>query len=75
MLDYDPKDYLLFGLKHFDISVIKVEGKIIELEKGYTIEIEGKELFKLIHTGQVVAPFSDVEELCEFIKKDIEVNE
>ena len=35
---------------------------MIELEKDYSIEIEGKKLYKLKHEGQVVAPFADVEE-------------
>lgn len=75
MEDYDPKEFLLFGLNHFDITVNSHEGKMVYLEKEYTIEIEGKKLFKLLQNNQVIAPFSGVEELCKFIKKDMELNE
>jgi len=75
MDNYDPKEFLLFGLKHFDIKVDSCEGKMVNLEKGYAVEIEGKKLFKLLQNNQVIAPFSGVEALCEFIKKDIQLNE
>ena len=75
MDNYDPKEFLLFGLNHFNIGVDSHEGKMVYLEKDYTIEIEGKKLFKLLQNNQVIAPFSGVEELCEFIKKDIQLNE
>ena len=75
MEDYDPKEFLLFALNHFNLAVEKQEGKMIYLEKDYSIEIEGKKLFKLKQGGQVIAPFADVEEMCNFIKKDIELNE
>jgi len=75
MDNYDPKDFLLFGLNHFKITVDSHEGKMVYLEKGYTVEIEGQKLFKLLQNNQVIAPFSGVEELCEFIKKDIQLNE
>jgi len=75
MDDYDPKEFLLFGLNHFNISVTSHDGKMVYLEKKYTIEIEGKKLFKLLQNNQVIAPFSDVEELCNFIKTDMELNE
>lgn len=75
MENYDPKEYLLFALKHFDIEVVNQKGKMVSLEKGYTIEIEGQNLFKLIQDNQVVAPFADVEELCNFVKMDMQINE
>ena len=75
MENYDPKEYLLFALNHFNFKIISSEGKMVFLEKEYTIEIEGKNLFKLKQGGQVVAPFNDVEELCNFIKMDMQLNE
>lgn len=75
MEDYDPKDFLLFALNHFDIQVHSHEGKMVYLDMEYTIEIEGKNLYKLLQGGQVVAPFADVEELCNFIKMDRQLNE
>ncbi len=75
MEDYDPKEFLLFALNHFDLSVVKSDEKMIHIEQDYAIEIEGKNLFKLLQGGQVIAPFANAEELCNFIKKDIELNE
>ena len=69
-MDYDPKEFLLFALAHFGIEAISQEGNLVMLEKGYTIEIEGENLFKLLQDGMVVAPFADVESLCQFIKMD-----
>ena len=69
-MDYDPKEFLLFALAHFGIEAISQEGNLVMLEKGYTIEIEGENLFKLLQDGMVVAPFADVEALCQFIKMD-----
>ena len=74
MENFDPKEFLLFALNHFKLAINTQKGNWIELEKGYSIEIEGKNLFKLMHEGQVIAPFSDVEEMCNFIKKDMELN-
>ncbi|MEL6730250.1 MAG: hypothetical protein AAFY70_08410 [Bacteroidota bacterium] len=71
---FDPKAFLLFGLDHFQIQVEKIEGKMIYLQHDYLIEIEGPSLYKLMHQGQVVAPFADVEQLCEFIRQDISLN-
>jgi hypothetical protein len=66
--DYDPREFLLFALHHFDIKVAAAEDKLIRTEGGYAIEVEGQHLFKLLWQGQVVAPFDSVETLCRFIK-------
>ena len=75
MEDYDPKEFLLFALNHFNIKVVSEKGKMVYIEKEYAVEIEGKKLFKLLQNNQVIAPFSGVEELCNFIKMDMELNE
>ena len=75
MEDQDPKEFLLFALNHFGIIVTSHDGKMVHMNMGYTIEIEGKNLFKLIQNNQVIAPFNDVEELCNFIKMDMQLNE
>ena len=72
--EFDPKDFLLFGLNHYNIKVLKNEGMYIQLIHDYSIEIEGPSLYKLIHENQVVGPFSSVEKLCEFIVQDIKLN-
>ena len=73
MEDYDPKEFLLFALRHFGIKVIAHEGKIVNIDQDYVIEIEGNNLFKLLQANQVIAPFADVEELCNFIMMDMQI--
>ncbi|MBX2877239.1 MAG: hypothetical protein KTR30_34280 [Saprospiraceae bacterium] len=75
MEDFDPKEFLLFALHHFGLEVQDQVGKMVYLKQAYAVEVEGKNLFKLLQEGQVVAPFSDVEELCTFIKMDMQLNE
>lgn len=65
---FDPKELLLLVLSGMDIAVIREEGQHVEVENGYTIEVEGKSLYKLLYRNQVVAPFADVVEMCGFIK-------
>lgn len=65
---FDPKELLLLVLRGMDIEIKKEIGKFVEVENGYTIEVEGKGLYKLLHRNQVVAPFADVVEMCGFIK-------
>ena len=65
---YEPKELLLLVLKGMDIAILSENGKIVAVENGYTIEVEGKGLYKLLHNNQVVAPFLDVVEMGEFIK-------
>ncbi|MEM6345634.1 MAG: hypothetical protein AAF927_17210 [Bacteroidota bacterium] len=71
---FDPKAFLLFGLKHYGLEVIAEKGRHIQLKHEYEVEIEGPNLYKLIHQGMVVAPFGGVEELCEFVVQDIQLN-
>ena len=66
---YDPKELLLLVLRGMDIAILNENGKFVEVENGYTIEVEGKSLYKLSHDHQVIAPFVDVVEMGDFIKK------
>ena len=52
----------------FGLPVLDQQEKQIETQSGYVIEVEGLGLYKLIHLGDVIAPFDDLEELCIFIK-------
>lgn len=72
--EIDPKAFLFFGLKHYGIEIDKIDGEYLHLKYNYLIEIEGPFLFKLMHEGQVIAPFSRVEDLCEFLRQDIQLN-
>ncbi len=75
MEEYDVADFLRFALQHFDIQILRMEGATFDLEQGYAIEIESDQLFKLMYQQQVIAPFNNVEELCNFIKMDMQLHE
>jgi len=74
-MEVDPKEFLLFALQHFNLKVTAQQGKMVYLTGDYAVEVEGPGLYKLLQGGQVVAPFSGVEELCRFIKMDQQWNE
>ena len=52
----------------FELPVLRLQEKQIETQAGFVVEVEGPGLYKLIHLGDVVAPFDDLEDLCLFIK-------
>jgi hypothetical protein len=55
-------------MHQFGLPVLDQKGKQIITQSGYVIEVEGLHLYKLIHLGDVIGPFDDLEELCIFIK-------
>ena len=61
---------LLPALTYYDIEVVNRSEDTLELSGGYTVEVEGPTLYKLLSDGVVVAPFSDIDDLCQFIKAD-----
>lgn len=68
LAQYTPKELLLLVLAGMDIVVLSEAGNLVHLANEYLVEVEGASLYKLIHKGQVVAPFNDVIEMCNFIK-------
>lgn len=63
-----PKELLLLVLAGMEIPVLADEGPHVQVANGYTVEVEGPLLYKLVQHGQVIAPFTDVVEMCELIK-------
>lgn len=61
-------------LAEYGILLVSENEKNLFLESGYRIEVENPNLFKLLHAEQVVAPFDDIKELCEFIQMDKQLN-
>lgn len=64
----DTKENLIQALNRYHIQILNDRGKYIELENDYEIEIEANGIFKLRSEGLVIAPFADLDELCQFIK-------
>ena len=63
----DFKMHLLMALEYYGIPVVQDEGKRLELPRGYHVEVENHGVFKLMSEGRVIAPFDDLDELCQFI--------
>jgi hypothetical protein len=70
MLQYDEADFVAYALKESNIPVVARNGKYFELENGFLIEVEGRDLYKLSVEGWVISPFDDIGLLCSFIKKN-----
>jgi hypothetical protein len=66
---FDPHDYLLYALEQYGFAVQNDDGKLVALTNGYSIEIEGTDLWKLREDGKVIAPFADLDELCSFMQR------
>ena len=62
------KQQLLQAFQEQSIVILTDNGKFLELENDYSVEIEANGIYKLRSEGLVVAPFASVEELCQFIK-------
>ncbi|MDP3200361.1 MAG: hypothetical protein Q8M62_11065 [Algoriphagus sp.] len=62
-------DNLLEMMAVFGLPVLKQGEKQVETLSGFLIEVERVGLYKLIHLGDVIAPFDDLEEMCDFIKE------
>lgn len=60
-------DILLEALKYYGIEVVSVNGQHVKLQNNFEVEVETNGMYKLIDDGYVVAPFSDLNELCRFI--------
>ena len=62
-------EILLEALKVYEIEVVAIEGSHVKLQNKFEVEVEKNKLYKLIDDGYIVAPFSDLNDLCRFILK------
>jgi hypothetical protein len=60
-------EILLDALKVYNIEVLSIDGTHVKLQNNYEVEVEKNKLYKLIDDGYIVAPFADLNELCQFI--------
>lgn len=68
---YDEADFVAYALQEMKIHVLSRSGKFFELEKGFQIEVEGRDLYRLSNEGWVISPFNDIGDLCLFVKKNL----
>jgi ABC-type Na+ transport system ATPase subunit NatA len=61
------KEILLDCLEFYQIPVLAIDADKIGVFKNYTIEVENNGLYKLLSGNEVIAPFADLNDLCNFI--------
>lgn len=72
-INYNESDFVEYALTQMDIKILKRDGKYFELERGFSVEVEKTDLYRLSSEGWVISPFEDIGKLCEFIKKNLEI--
>ena len=60
-------EILLEALNFYEIKIISVNKNNVKVQNKFEIEVEANGLYKLSDDGYIVAPFSDINELCRFI--------
>lgn len=72
-VDYNESDFVEYALTQMDIKILKRDGNLFELERGFSVEVEKTDLYRLSSEGWVISPFEDIGKMCEFIKKNFEI--
>ncbi len=72
-VNYNESDFVEYALTQMDIKILKRDGKFFELERGFSVEVETTDLYRLSSEGWVISPFEDIGKMCEFIKKNLEI--
>jgi len=70
-MQYDEADFVAYALQETGIVVLSRNGKYFDLEQGFQIEVEGRDLYRLSHEGWVISPFDDMGKLCNFLKANL----
>lgn len=69
--NYDEAEFVAYALGQMDLKIVARDGNFFELENGFSLEVERKNLYKLSSDGWVISPFDDIGVLVEFVKKNI----
>jgi hypothetical protein len=69
VLPLSGKELLLQALHAYGISVIREDGNKVFTESEHCVEVEGPHLFKLSQDDYIVAPYDNIDELCQMIKR------
>lgn len=70
MDSYSPLELAAFALHGMDVEIYGYTENTLDVQHGYTIEIEPNRLYKLLKNDNVIAPFKDIVQLGEFIKNN-----
>lgn len=73
-IEYDESEFVAYALEQMGIEILERNGLIFELEGGFLVKVERKDLYRLTANGLVISPFDDIGKMCEFIKKNLQSN-
>ncbi|MES2518862.1 MAG: hypothetical protein V4585_12185 [Bacteroidota bacterium] len=73
-MEYNESDFVAYALKEMKVNILSRNDKYFQLENGFQIEVEGRDLYRLSHEGWVISPFDDIGNLCEFLRKSLETS-
>jgi hypothetical protein len=71
--NYNESDFVEYAFTQMGIKILSREDNIFELERGFSVEVENTDLYRLSSEGWVISPFDDMGKMCEFIKKNLEI--
>ena len=71
-MEYNESDFVEYALRETKISILSRNDKYFELDNGFQIEVESRDLYRLSHQGWVISPFDDIGKLCEFLRKNVD---
>lgn len=71
--NYNESDFVEYALTQMNIKILNREDNIFQLERGFSVEVEKTDLYRLSSEGWVISPFDDIGKMCEFIKKNLEI--
>ena len=61
------EEILLDALRFYEIDIVSVNGTRVKVQNDYEIEVQALGDYKLFDDGNIVALFTDLDELCWFI--------
>ena len=61
------EEILLDALRFYEIDIVSVNGIRVKVQNDYEIEVQALGDYKLFDDGNIVALFTDLDELCWFI--------
>lgn len=59
------------ALEVYEIKILNEKNNLIFLQSDFVIDVENNGIYKLSQDDYVIAPFSDLNELCRFVKQEL----
>ncbi|HAK76667.1 MAG TPA: hypothetical protein DCR35_10170 [Runella sp.] len=70
-MNYNEADFVQYALQQMEIPILHRNGNYFDLAGGFSLEVEGRDLYRLSFEQWVISPFDDIGTLCQFIKTNL----